>query len=885
MKKFWAKKKPSSDAAVAERTRQLRLAAFGKHPGWDDHMPGIGTDTENLQSAKRILYDVGIRGQIDSGAWSNLEIGKHCPSFDHILLWLRTGSVILGRMWSSKDGIGRDQYPMALCVDGPEVSSSFMLAKVLPEIEALKSACQQTQSVARVTDECAGAQARLDRLVASLPAGPESLPSPNIHRSFFDDHAFGPEKSRLLRVLHEIENARRSLASRAQTGTVSGLFHIRVPTPGLPLDQAISLWASFFQVAVPESVSRLFLARLGAAWIDVILGEPAPADFFCLQASPESLPLASEIAYAISPELRGDLQEIEKYFMALASGEAPPPPLKASSAKANHAANGSVGGRSQARLIGSLTIVAALAAMTIFLRKRSEPTSQGPPSTLSVAGQQIIQTDQNKTDDKYATALTRAREALDKPDYTNALRSVALALTVKTNDTSALQLQAEIQKRIAAVALETKVMLAIERARQAVSEGRFTNAIDEANAALALTPNDPFALSIKGEAVRKEASRVKDLRAESEFRRLITEARAALNTRNTAVARTTLSVARALRPNDPDIVALERGLQVQATEAQQAAEADRKYQDSIQAAQDALSKNEFLVFDTHIEEALKIRANDERAQALKRKAAAQKELAAFLKDADTAFQKGDFRQSLAHSENALKRFPGNAEVLNRQKRADEALADESEKRFRATLAAAQIAFDQKEFSRASDLVDEALKSRPNQTDATALHTKIRDARVDAQFGAVLEAARIADKERRFVEARQKADEALQLKPNSADALAIRDSAQKAIGSPVAAQSDSGSQTNSPATPRAKAEPTVDWDQKLKVLEVQLGIIRNRDKKILYLGGKPVTELSGYFHYREDMKKTLARIQEAVDDGSLPPETQARVTEVRKKLGN
>jgi hypothetical protein len=31
---------------------KLSLAAFGKHPGWDDHIPGIGVETEGLANLK-----------------------------------------------------------------------------------------------------------------------------------------------------------------------------------------------------------------------------------------------------------------------------------------------------------------------------------------------------------------------------------------------------------------------------------------------------------------------------------------------------------------------------------------------------------------------------------------------------------------------------------------------------------------------------------------------------------------------------------------------------------------------------------------------------------------------------------------------------------------
>src|SRR5262245_24203118 len=103
----------------------LYLAAFGKHPGWNDHLDDQGLDTDSLIAAKRLLYVQGISQNIDSGAWENLEqVPADAPTqavgrldlFRHDFLWhMRQdgNSVMLaGRLWSSSDGKGRDKYPM-----------------------------------------------------------------------------------------------------------------------------------------------------------------------------------------------------------------------------------------------------------------------------------------------------------------------------------------------------------------------------------------------------------------------------------------------------------------------------------------------------------------------------------------------------------------------------------------------------------------------------------------------------------------------------------------------------------------------------------------------------------------------------------------------------
>src|SRR5438874_1572363 len=96
---------------------KVHVAAFGKHPGWDDHIEEIGLDSAQLVNAKRVLYTECIGGNIDSGVWEKLDSDKQIP-FKHTFYW-RTGEpgagLLVGKMWASRDGKGRTKYPMIVC--------------------------------------------------------------------------------------------------------------------------------------------------------------------------------------------------------------------------------------------------------------------------------------------------------------------------------------------------------------------------------------------------------------------------------------------------------------------------------------------------------------------------------------------------------------------------------------------------------------------------------------------------------------------------------------------------------------------------------------------------------------------------------------------------
>ncbi|HRJ50164.1 MAG TPA: hypothetical protein PKU91_06505, partial [Phycisphaerales bacterium] len=116
----------------ARDSAAIYLAAFGKHPGWDDHIEDIGIETETLATVRRIIYTECISGNIDSGAWEKLSDDQRLPAFAHEFVWCLAPSgkepprVIVGRLWSSRDGKGRSKYPMAVYCQGDGIPLSVM---------------------------------------------------------------------------------------------------------------------------------------------------------------------------------------------------------------------------------------------------------------------------------------------------------------------------------------------------------------------------------------------------------------------------------------------------------------------------------------------------------------------------------------------------------------------------------------------------------------------------------------------------------------------------------------------------------------------------------------------------------------------------------------
>jgi hypothetical protein len=132
------------------RSERVFVAAFGKHPGWNDHIDDIGFETDVFVNVKRLLYVQGIGGNIDAGSWDKLEGGQVIREFKHVFVWCLDKNVILGRIWSSRDGKGRTSYPMVVCVQCRQLPLDWILKNILPRLEKVEQTCAATVSATDV---------------------------------------------------------------------------------------------------------------------------------------------------------------------------------------------------------------------------------------------------------------------------------------------------------------------------------------------------------------------------------------------------------------------------------------------------------------------------------------------------------------------------------------------------------------------------------------------------------------------------------------------------------------------------------------------------------------------------------------------------------------
>lgn len=304
-----------------ESGQYLALGAFGKHPGWDDHIEDLGLETETLTLAKRILYIQGVGGQIDTGAWEKLESAQRIEGFNHVFVWQRSGQFLLGRLWSSSDGKGRTRYPMVICVQCIGVSLRWGLEYILPRLQELEQACKDAASAAAVRALLDSARSRLRALLVHAEKATEFTPSvAQAVQRFVANPAFGPEQQGWFRILYQVQNqmAVFGQGSFNPKGDLTALRpqQIRLPVGADTPEQALLLWRRFLSTRIDRSVPIFMSLPAGESWLDAVLGEPSSSEFFCLRARPAILPFATEVPYELNEDFKAKARNLLADFQS-----------------------------------------------------------------------------------------------------------------------------------------------------------------------------------------------------------------------------------------------------------------------------------------------------------------------------------------------------------------------------------------------------------------------------------------------------------------------------------------------------------------------------------------------------------------------------------------
>lgn len=295
----------NEDWKNVQATARVFLGAFGKHPGWNDHMDPLGLVTATMVEGKEIIYG-GIAHQIEHATWDKAGADKVLPGFEHVIHWRRMNESLTGLMWSSQDGKGRALYPMIVVAHSVTRSFTWLASEVLPALDNVKAKCRETTSSGVVIAHLKGVEKNLqDR----MPDPNRVQTSAGLGVPAWAAH-FQKDPMALRRVLHHL---RRNFTIFTPgtlewcKGEKGASRSLRLPQiPGASPAESLNAWISFLATQLDPAVPMLGLLPAGEKWLDVIVGEPTATDFALLRTRSSEAPIVTDIPYEVAPEAKAD---------------------------------------------------------------------------------------------------------------------------------------------------------------------------------------------------------------------------------------------------------------------------------------------------------------------------------------------------------------------------------------------------------------------------------------------------------------------------------------------------------------------------------------------------------------------------------------------------
>lgn len=299
------------DLTATDPRHSIYLAAFGKHPGWDDHVDDMGLETPLLVWVKRLLYLGGIAGNIDSEEWERLPAADRLEKFDHGFIWKAGNALVLGRLWSSTDGKGRGRYPMVIAAQCTGLPAAWVLANVPRRLEEVRAGCVATRDagavralIDRTRDElrAAAEAAKANRAPAQAPTADGIA---DVVECLASSQEMGADHKGLLSVLYEVEyemSAFRPGGGQGKKTTITRLTrHLRVPACTPEPYEAMHQWVQFLGMQLDPAAPVLAIHPMGQGWVDLTVGEPGVRELFPVRASRKKVPYATDIPYKLTP--------------------------------------------------------------------------------------------------------------------------------------------------------------------------------------------------------------------------------------------------------------------------------------------------------------------------------------------------------------------------------------------------------------------------------------------------------------------------------------------------------------------------------------------------------------------------------------------------------
>lgn len=408
----------------------------------------------------------------------------------------------------------------------------------------------------------------------------------------------------------------------------------------------------------------------------------------------------------------------------------------------------------------------------------------------------------------YQSALEAGQKAFQEADYNLAIQQAHAALGNKPGDATAMQLANDAMSRISALAAqkqEQDYQAALVAGQQAFQQANYNLAMEKANAALALKPDRAEARKLAAEAKAELDATLTRQQQDQAYQSALAEAAQALKQQNYGLALEKANTALGFKPDGAEArqLAAEAKRQQAAVLAKQ--QQEQVYQTALADGRKAFTEGNYNLAVEKAYAALGLKSDSAEAKQLAADAKArqaallaqqQQEQAyqAALADGRKAFTDGNYKSAVEKANAALGLKPDSAEAKQlaadaKAQQAALAAKQQLEQDYQTALADGRKAFTDGDYNLAVEKANAALGLKSDSAEAKQL---VADARAqqaalvakqqqEQAYQSALADGRQAFADGNYTSAAEKANAALGLKPDSAEAkqLAADAKAQQA----------------------------------------------------------------------------------------------------------
>jgi hypothetical protein len=255
----------------------VQVAGYGKHPAWSDHIEGLGAANPVLSKIEGELYLGAIGSLITSGDWPSGASTHAMARTVRRFLCQSGGDIVFGWMWPSTDEVGRDHYPMILCVHVTGADARAVVSLLDPLVQQAMQAIRATRLREEVLSAVLTLEAQARKALQSAPTETDEQQLQRVGEWL----KTGPlDTTRWHRLLYFLKTqyteaaitetgSRLTAAKRSGTQEFEGM---RLPLPASAGPGALTDWLAFLRTQLRSNAPALLIQPEGADWCDIIVG-------------------------------------------------------------------------------------------------------------------------------------------------------------------------------------------------------------------------------------------------------------------------------------------------------------------------------------------------------------------------------------------------------------------------------------------------------------------------------------------------------------------------------------------------------------------------------------------------------------------------------------